>query len=136
MTEEMSLQESMEQRASFVIKTLKSKNAPADYSIEALRCLENDLGKNRIGLSEEAIDNLTTILGAFFGECLRRNYGGTWIEMDEGLAVHFEKDNITAFPFAKVYKFLANGDTDSFVSMYEMLPLIKGNKRGSNTKTP
>ena len=91
-----------------------------DYSVESLQAIDSALGHNVSTFeSQEAIDCILSMFGAYLGEVIRRRIGGTWM-FDEELPRMVSKnpgssklDGITTYPFRKVLKRLRNGEEDS-----------------------
>jgi hypothetical protein len=65
---------------------------------------------------------MTSILGSFLGECIRRNFGGEWKTSENGFCIMFDGQN-AVYPFAKTEKHLRNGNEDSMVGLYKMIPV-------------
>ncbi len=97
-------------------KVLNENSIKSDYSKESLKEIETWLSSLKKKQQKEFILNV----GAYLGECMIKNYGGTWVQMDNTWAVKFE-NNSKAFPLSKVSKFVYNGSEDSFYSMYTIL---------------
>jgi hypothetical protein len=78
----------------------------------------------RPGIDESGIHGLSKTIGAFLGECVIANYGGSWRESNDGNWGVFFDDRNVVFPFAKVYKQLAKGEGDSIFGMYDVIPVV------------
>lgn len=115
-----------------VQKILSDAEAPADCSIEALEWLENLLMKVRGQLDDDARAKMIDNVGAFLGECLCKQYQGTWVEVKGNLGVMMDEGALIAFPFLKVAKFVDKGAADSFVSMFRQTPnlIAQGKQNG------
>ncbi len=68
-------------------------------------------------------DGLVSTLGSYLGECIIRSFGGAWVEVDGSWCVRFDDRN-AAYPFAKVGKQLENGDGDSVLSFFTIIPVV------------
>jgi hypothetical protein len=68
-------------------------------------------------------EGLVSTLGSYLGECIVHCYGGSWCEQEGRWCVRFDDQN-TAFPFAKVAKQLENGQEDSVLSFFQIIPLL------------
>lgn len=83
---------------------------------------------NRIGpqLQKESVSGLATALGAYLGETIIATYGGAWayFEQVDQWGIRFEDDN-GAFPISKVCKQLEDGEFDSILSFFTMIPTIR-----------
>ncbi|MEP6671009.1 MAG: hypothetical protein ABJF10_17750 [Chthoniobacter sp.] len=95
---------------------------PFDYSLDALGRLEHVLGEAwpKPPKNPEALDILVELFGAYFGESLRRIYGGRWVTGD-GLPFlqgpHHPECKL--FPFPAIYQKMAHQKTtESWVVAY------------------
>jgi Domain of unknown function (DUF3806) len=113
-------------------------NTELDYSPESIKAVEELLGRLypavrrgwfrklfRIGISDEQLDTLCKMFGAYIGEVVRRQQGGAWevVQNDLGMEsvialVHGEEK---IFPPSKVYKRLVNGDEDNVWHYYQVV---------------
>lgn len=84
------------------------------------------------GSTDELKHTLTEMAGAFFGECLRHDFGGKWLRLDDGnvmLAFHLDQTEslnaVNVMPFNKVMNQFENGrnDTNSVTNMYALLAI-------------
>jgi len=109
----------------WVAKALISSGYKADFSIESLREIDRFFddhsanGKSEPdGLLAEQTGARLFALGAYVGEVLRRNLGGTWYGEDAdpkaeiNIEVHFGPD-AKIWPVQKIMKRFANGPEDS-----------------------
>lgn len=116
-------------------------SAELDYSEHSLMELETILGQLSHDLSADrpSGDELTEVCkiwGSYFGEVIRRRFGGEWsIETYPGkqfatltLTVHGNK----IFPSMKVHRRLTQGDGENVWSFYKMvkskLEAVPGNR--------
>jgi hypothetical protein len=76
-------------------------------------------------MGKETYPGLTTVLGAYLGESIIATYGGAWdyFEAQGQWGIRFE-DGSGAFPFSKVYKQLEDGDYNSVLSFFTILPAL------------
>src|SRR4026209_534921 len=79
---------------------------------ESVKWLDGYIERIRPGMDESQIQGLSNTIGAFLGECIIANCGGSWRQADDGSWGVFFDDKNVVFPFAKAYKQLANGDGD------------------------
>ncbi len=75
--------------------------------------------------SDEQMASVAVIYGAYLGEVLRREFGGTWSreELDgqpDLLALKFTDKNML-FPAGKIWKRLTNGDEDNVWTFYQSM---------------
>ncbi len=66
---------------------------------------------------------LTQTLGSYFGECIIREYGGSWKLVQGSWCVMFDNSN-GVFPFAKVEKHLRYGADDSVLGLYNSIAVL------------
>ncbi len=70
------------------------------------------------------LDRAVSTFGSFFGEALRRDLKGEWVqEPDQGIAIKFPGD-ITAFPFNTIRDHIQNGEEDSIANIGPLLESI------------
>ena len=94
------------------------------FDSDSVKWLDGYIQRIRSGIDESQIQGLSNTIGAFLGECIIANYGGSWRQSEDGSwGVFFDDKNIV-FPFAKAYKQLSSGEDDSIFSMYEVIPVV------------
>jgi hypothetical protein len=74
----------------------------------------------------DVVENLSSVLGCFLGECIIRTYGGHWSDDEQyGLCVAFNPQT-AAFPLAKVRKQFENGveGGDGIYSFFTAIPVL------------
>jgi hypothetical protein len=86
------------------------------------------------GPTPEQMATLSLAYGAYLGEVIRREFGGTWnkeeVNGEPTIALVFDTKNM-AFPVAKVWKRLHNGEEDNIWTFYELLcKKLKGDHGG------
>jgi hypothetical protein len=113
--------EAIKANAALVLKTFEQQNLA--YDEESVAWLDGYIERNRLNWDEPGAEKLVNILGSFFGECIRLNYGGEWQMTENGLSVAFSDGN-AAFPFNKIRKQIQNGSEDSIASFYATIPLL------------
>ena len=74
--------------------------------------------------SDEQMAQIAISYGAYVGEVLRKEFGGTWtkqniMDQQDVLALNFGKGN-TVFPPGKVWKRLQNGEEDNVYAFYQL----------------
>src|SRR5688572_25879678 len=126
MSSENSMMESIKRNVAIVIGDLERNGIENDYGQKALQFLENHIDRHREEFSEKAKDSIYACVGSYLGECLCRAYVGKWIEHENGnWGVEMFDGKLTAFPFAKVNKWIESGTSgDSIVSMFMMTPTV------------
>lgn len=94
------------------------------FDSDSVKWLDGYIERVRSGMDESQIHGLSNTIGAFLGECIISNYGGSWRQSDYGnWGVFFDDENVV-FPFAKTYKQLAHGKDDSIFGMYNIIPVV------------
>jgi hypothetical protein len=116
--------ERIKANARMVIKTFsENNNVSLGYDEDSVAWLDGYIERNRQNWDEQTRESLTSVLGSFLGECIRRNYGGDWqmTEMGPGIAL---KEGNVAFPFNKIRKQIQNGSDDSIAGFYKTISVI------------
>jgi hypothetical protein len=76
------------------------------------------------GPTPDQMATLSLAYGAYLGEVIRREFGGTWskeeVNGEPALALVFDKENMV-FPIAKAWKRLHNGEEDNIWTFYELI---------------
>lgn len=114
--------EAIKANAALVLKAFEEHRTLA-YDEESVVWLDGYIERNRHDWDEQKAEKLVNILGSFFGECIRLNYGGEWRMLENGLGVAFSDGN-AAFPFNKIRKQIQNGSEDSIASFYTAIPIL------------
>jgi hypothetical protein len=97
---------------------MENMNAEVAYDHEGVRWLDGYIDRLRSSATEDVKAKLPNTLGSYLGECIRRTYGGRWIQHPEyGWSVWFN-DDFSVFPFNKVQKQLANSEGDSVLGLF------------------
>jgi hypothetical protein len=116
--------ERIKANAALVLETFgKNNNVELDYDESSVEWLDGYIERNRHNWDAETAERLSSVLGSFLGECLRRNFGGDWQMTENGLGIAFAGGNV-AFPFNKIRKHIQNGSEDSIISFYRTIPVI------------
>jgi hypothetical protein len=109
-----------------------------DYDADSVIWLNDYLERNRHVLEKmKSAENSFNLYGAFLGECLRRNYQGTWTVKDGNWGVMIGTG--VAFPFTKVSKQIHGDASDSIASFYRIVGEIASGKlklSGDNERKP
>ncbi len=93
-----------------------------DYGDQAVIWLDHYIEQQRESASSAQLAVLPDALGSFFGECLRRRFGGIWFD-DELYSWSIQiNPTVTVHPFAKVEKQLARAGADTVLKFYTSLP--------------
>ena len=99
-------------------------DAGIGFNHAGVEWLDGFIRRQREGGDPKNVEALVSTLGSFLGECIIRTHGGQWARMDGMVGVKFD-DKSAAFPFAKASKHLNNGDEDSVLSFFKMIPKIR-----------
>ena len=96
-----------------------------NYDKESVAWLEGYIDRIRPQLTNESYSGLATALGAYLGESIIATYGGSWDYFEEqdqwGIRLG---EKSAAFPFSKVHKQLKDGEFESILSFFTILPRI------------
>lgn len=92
------------------------------FNEETIKFLEGFIERQRARTPGERFEGLINTLGSFLGECIIRNFGGTWVQEEDGTIGLKFTGNERAFPFTKVEKQFQNGLEDSIYSFYTVIP--------------
>jgi hypothetical protein len=129
----------MQAYAEQAVSAAREMNITLDYGEDSVHHLERILsqlyedrpvflGKAAPGEEDPArqqIDSMSRIWGGYFGEVIRRCWGGEWtLETYPGTVapvVTLEVDGAKIFPAMKVYRRLTNGTNDDVAKFYEMV---------------
>ena len=119
------MEESIKHNAELVVKQSQDLlGVTLSYDEESVAWLDNYVVGIRGDLSRKVRDNLVSVLGSFFGECIRRRYGGEWRQTEGQWAIAFDDRN-AIFPFAKMSKHF-HGEDESILGLYRTIPLVFG----------
>jgi len=131
--------EMMRAYAEQAVSAAREMNITLDYGEESVHQLERILtqlhnerpvflGKTAQGEEDPAqkqIDSMSRMWGGYFGEVIRRCWGGEWtLETYPGTVapvVTLEVDGAKIFPAMKVYRRLTSGANDDVAKFYEMV---------------
>lgn len=109
----------------------ESLEVEVGYDEAGVQWLDKYIDGQRDAAGDETKDALPSTLGAFLGECIRHTYGGEWVsDAEAGWGVRVN-DQLTAFPFAKVKKQLADGDGESVLGFFRTIRAILGGDAGN-----
>ncbi|WP_092938723.1 hypothetical protein [Paracidovorax wautersii] len=92
-----------------------------EYDEAGIQWLDRYIDGQRVGAADATKEKLPNTLGSYLGECIRQSFGGTWVQDPElgwGIRVN---ERITAFPFSKVRKQLADSDGESVLGFYKAI---------------
>jgi hypothetical protein len=105
-------------------------NARLDYSENSLMELESILGQLALDLppggpSTDELTEMCKMWGCYFGEVVRRRFGGDW-SIDTYPGKQFATLTLTVagnklFPSMKIHRRLTEGESDNVWSFYKMI---------------
>jgi hypothetical protein len=85
--------------AELTIKSIKQETGiTLDYDESSVAWVDGYIERQRNRLDSDSAQMLISILGSFLGECIRKQFGGEWVERAEGWAICFNETNCV-FPF-------------------------------------
>ena len=97
------------------------------FNEPSVKWLEGYIERQRANNPDsDFVENLSSVLGCFLGECIIQTYGGEWSDNEQyGLCVALNHGN-AAFPLAKVQKQFDNGvdGGDGIYSFFATIPLL------------
>jgi hypothetical protein len=96
------------------------------YDEPSIEWLDGYINRIRSQINKDSYLGLATALGAYIGETIIVTYGGSWAYFDDlnQWGIRFDDGN-GAFPISKVYKQLEDGEFDSVLSFFTMLPKLR-----------
>ncbi|WP_426171422.1 hypothetical protein [Pseudoduganella sp. R-34] len=118
--------EDIRYNAEFVESVInKALGKKAGYSMEGVTWLDDFLQRQHEQGDKSYVDRVVSVYGSYLGECITRNVGGQWVELDGTHAIAFDETNGT-FPFNKVHKHLKNGREggDSVLGYYDSVSVL------------
>jgi hypothetical protein len=120
----MSLTEDARKNADLTIRMFVSTHGlTLDYDERSVEAVGRFIEESGAKFDDSQRAQLVNFLGSFFGECVRRNYGGTWEHVDGEPGIRLDERNVV-FPFDKIARQFENGREDSISSFYRAIPLI------------
>ena len=118
-TGKISNKEDLNKLSKTLTETLKKESIKTDYSKESIKQLEDWLSKQKKKKQKELINQV----GAYLGESIIKNYGGSWVKTNGNWSVELSENNMI-FPISKVYKFVHDGPEDSFYTLFKLIPVV------------
>lgn len=132
------ISEMMESYAEEAVRLAPQFGAKLDHSENSLQILEAILGQLRGQLpplspsttgdkdpAQEKVDDAARVWGAYFGETVRRLWGGDWgVETYPGTVapvVSIDIGGAKLFPVMKVYRRLTQGEGENVWKFYQMV---------------
>jgi hypothetical protein len=133
------ISEMMQGYAAEAVRLASEHDAELDYSESSLQDVEAILAKMysnlekanlgtaspREGATHQNLDSASRIWGAYFGETIRRLWGGEWgVETYPGSVapvISIDIGGAKMFPVMKVYRRLSQVDADNVWEFYQMV---------------
>jgi hypothetical protein len=85
--------------------------------------------------SPEMVNNLVDTLGSYFGECLRKEFGGQWYKVDGHVELRINSER-SCFPFEMLRKHIENSPADSILDSFENISgALKASDPSGSNKT-
>jgi len=120
----MELNERIEKDFQIAIELFaRFENIHLTFSEESVATLDRFINEKRDVFDDDTINRMTATFGSFLGETIRRNYGGSWDDINGELGIRFDEKN-AIFPYAKLRKQFENGAEDSILSFYQVIPIV------------
>lgn len=133
--------EMMQEYAEQAVAAAREYQIKLDYSEESLRAVEqvlDGLARERTGDAGEGMERMCMLWGGYFGEVVRRRWGGEWsIEKHPGANFATLTLNVGGsklFPSMKVYRRLTNGEADNLWMFYEQVKQSLEKRPGSGVQ--
>jgi hypothetical protein len=124
----MDMREMILKNAELTVEQMRPVSGLAfNYDAESVEWVDGYINRQRERpqMDAEMIDVLVDVLGSYLGECVRRTYGGEWLEDKYGWCIRFNAEN-GVYPFSKTRKQLEKGPEESIYSFFTMIPIVFG----------
>ncbi len=119
----MNLSERVEKNAELTIRMFaETQGVDLACDEDAIAIIDRFIAESGPEITENQQDQPVDFIGSFLGECVRRNHGGRWQEINGEPAVEFDREN-AVFPFNKVARHFKNGSEYSILSFYQAMPI-------------
>jgi CRISPR/Cas system CMR-associated protein Cmr5 small subunit len=102
---------------------LMARKLRMNYNEDSIKFLEGYIERQKTREDLKNFDSIVTDLGSYVGECIIRNYNGTWGQDNRGFHIKFDDSN-KVYPFSKVKKQFENGLSDPVLAFYRSIPII------------
>jgi hypothetical protein len=127
-------EELIELSKQFIARVRSDTGKELFYDAESLEWADAWIEVNRSRIPAGELEMLAGQIGAYLGQCLIQGYGGEWHvdnasdPYNASLLVRINaKTGI--YPFAKAFKHLQFGETESIYNFFTALPAIMGMKK-------
>jgi hypothetical protein len=101
---------------------IAANGGPADYG-DGMVAFVDEFVEGTRPVSDELLEQYTTLIGAVLGESIVAAYGGVWTATDEGWAVQFDA-NSRVLPFDRARRHLRDGADESVLALFRSIPLV------------
>lgn len=101
---------------------IAANGGPEDYG-DAMVAFVDEFVEGTRPVSDELLEQYTTLIGAVLGESIVAAYGGAWTPTDEGWAVRFDA-NSRVLPFDRARRHLRDGADESVLALFRSIPLV------------
>jgi len=117
----------MQEYAEQAVRFGRERKLQLDYSEQSLVSVEAVLDQLAVSSAGEArpetLDEMAKMWGGYFGEVVRRHFGGEWVidkyPAGDFLIVTLKVAGARLFPSMKVHKRLTEGETENLWSFYQ-----------------
>jgi len=106
----------------FIRNSQEAFNLNLGFSESDVNQLDTLIDNNLEKISPD-IDKAVVIWGAYLGETIRKNLGGTWVfDPDDGWCMHdFGNSELFIYPFSRIRRRFIYGMSYSISTYYQML---------------
>jgi hypothetical protein len=124
------------QVAELFVKTAGAPDRKFDFSEDSVKRLDDFVDTLwPKPPSEEELDSLTKLMGAYLGEVMIRTVGGEWRWTDERRVPVLANGTTSAFVLDKVYRRQTVGPTESLTAFYDAYRSRFGNASPNDAGT-
>jgi len=117
--------EMIQRNADLVIQsTYQQFGVTLSYDEESVEWLDDHIEELREkNYPQDDINMLINVLGSFYGECIRQQYGGEWTDYRGAYMVRLENGQLVS-PFSKVMKQFESGVSQSVKLYFDTIPQL------------
>jgi len=109
---------------SVLIEMGRQLGVALELDSDSIMWLDGYINSKRNSFDDEMINMSVNVIGSFVGEAIIANFGGEWIQSEDGLVGVRLNDRLTAFPLAKVEKQIREGEAESVYGFYAAIPAL------------
>lgn len=124
MSDEMSMVEKLRDNAALVVSIAREQlDEEVGYDESGVEWLDGYIQRQHEQGDPKNRRGLVSTLGSYLGECIVHSFGGEWANADGTWCIRFDDRN-AAYPFAKVAKHLEDGEGESVLSFFTLIPKL------------